>query len=408
MKKNRKKHIIEKMLYMSELNKKNVYISKQIFDVANNYKLNIYHGDSLNLDIKKEWNIDGFDIVIGNPPYQDNSGNKGNKLWTKFVEHILTNNVLKKNGYLVFVHPSLWRQINHYTQKYLTERQLLYLEIHNEKDSTKTFRANTRYDWYVLKNNNETIKTVVKEENGIITHVDLRKLKFIPNGSFDVILKLTNSTNKVNILHSESAYEPRKKWMSSIKDDNFKFPCVYSINKKNVASFKYSNINDKGHFDIPKVIWGSGATGFIIDKNGKYGLTQWASAIVDDPDKLELIKKALESKKFDKLIKTISVSKAEINYKILREFNKNFYEEFIIDDDNILEEKSININKSSKKKSNTEFQKNKIIKKENLTEKNKNVELKKKIIDTVKNIGGEVFPKKKEKTKFITIKKKVL
>ena len=34
-------------------------------------------------------------------------------------------------------------------------------------------------------------------------------------------------------------------------------------------------------------------------------------------------------KKFKDLIKSISVSKQEINYKILQEFNKDFYKEFI-------------------------------------------------------------------------------
>ena len=65
----RKKHILENMLYMSEFNKKNVFVSKQIFDIENKYKLNIYHGDSLKLDIEKEWGVKKFDIVMGNPPY---------------------------------------------------------------------------------------------------------------------------------------------------------------------------------------------------------------------------------------------------------------------------------------------------------------------------------------------------
>ena len=39
-----KKYILENMLYMSELNKKNILIMKQIFDINNEYKLNIYEG----------------------------------------------------------------------------------------------------------------------------------------------------------------------------------------------------------------------------------------------------------------------------------------------------------------------------------------------------------------------------
>ena len=38
----RKKHIIEKQLYMGELNKKNCLVIKQIFNMHNNYELNLY------------------------------------------------------------------------------------------------------------------------------------------------------------------------------------------------------------------------------------------------------------------------------------------------------------------------------------------------------------------------------
>ena len=39
--KERKKHIIEKMLFMGELNKKNCFVVKQIFNINNTYKLNL-------------------------------------------------------------------------------------------------------------------------------------------------------------------------------------------------------------------------------------------------------------------------------------------------------------------------------------------------------------------------------
>ena len=37
----------------------------------NDYKLNLYEGNSLQLDIQKEFGIEKFDIVIGNPPYNE-------------------------------------------------------------------------------------------------------------------------------------------------------------------------------------------------------------------------------------------------------------------------------------------------------------------------------------------------
>ena len=72
----RKKHIIENMLYMSELNKKNCFMTKQIFDPEDKYQLNLFEGDTLDLDPKKEWSISTFDIIMGNPPY-----NKGG-IWS--------------------------------------------------------------------------------------------------------------------------------------------------------------------------------------------------------------------------------------------------------------------------------------------------------------------------------------
>ncbi len=38
----RKKHILEKQIYMGELNKKNCFVIKQIFNINDEYKLNLY------------------------------------------------------------------------------------------------------------------------------------------------------------------------------------------------------------------------------------------------------------------------------------------------------------------------------------------------------------------------------
>lgn len=100
----RKKHIIENMLYMAEYNKKNCYMIRQIFNINNQYKLNLYEGDSLTLDIKKEFDIDQFDIVIGNPPYNEELKSTGAKaLYNKFIEYYMD-----KSQILSFVVPSRW------------------------------------------------------------------------------------------------------------------------------------------------------------------------------------------------------------------------------------------------------------------------------------------------------------
>jgi hypothetical protein len=328
-KEKRKKHILEKMLYMSELNKKNVFICKQIFDVENKYNLNLYCGDSLELNTIKQWNIEKFDVIIGNPPYQDGSGNrgKGHTLWTKFVEKFI--NKINEKKYMSFIHPSLWRQAEHPLLDVIKSKQILYLEIHDEKDGQKTFRCSTRYDWYILQNTKYKKKTKILGQDCKTYTVDLTTLNFIPNDSFILLKKLIDSKIKVEILHSRSDYGTDKKWTDKIEDSVFKYPCVYSVNRKNIPTFRWSNTNKNGMFGIPKVIWGGGATGFIVDKKGKYGLTEWCSGITDDVENLENIKKCLDSEKFKIVIKATSVSKAEINIKILKHFKKDFWKEFI-------------------------------------------------------------------------------
>ena len=57
-------------------------------------------------------------------------------------------NILKENGYLVYVHPSGWRDIDgkfKSIQKEILSRNLMYLEIHNEKDGQRTFGAISKY-----------------------------------------------------------------------------------------------------------------------------------------------------------------------------------------------------------------------------------------------------------------------
>jgi hypothetical protein len=82
-------------------------------------------------------------------------------------------------------------------------------------------------------------------------------------------------------------------------------------------------------FGIPKVIFGSGATGFVVDSDGKFGLTQWCGAIVDDVENLDDISTALDTSKFNEVIRSCSVGKAEINVKILKYFNRDFWKAFM-------------------------------------------------------------------------------
>lgn len=323
----REKHILENMLYGVELQAKNCLIAKYRLDENEKYNLNIVQHNALTFEY---WGLQ-FDIVVGNPPYNDDSGNRGSghTLWTEFVK-LAYNKLVKPEGYLVYVHPSGWRQYNHKLRNVMLDKQIIYLEIHDERDGMRIFKCNTRYDWYVMHNVPYTKKTTIKCQDGVVTKQNLLDWKFIPNRAYDRLKELmaTDDLNKINLVYSESAYEGRKKWMAKQQSDEHIYPCVYTINVANEPTLFWSKINTNGHFGLSKVIYSAGK-GFMSDIDGEYGLTQWAVGIVSEPSEHEDIINALKSNKFLEILQAISVSRLEINRKILGLFKKDFYKEFL-------------------------------------------------------------------------------
>ena len=333
--KERYRTIVEECLYFSDINSTNIFICKLLIDPYNEYKLNYNEGNTLELDIKEKWDIDGFDAVIGNPPYQNSNGASNGTLWDKFV--LQSFEITKPHGFICVVHPSGWRNVNgkfKKLQKEMFEKNMLYLEIHNESDGIATFKAETRYDWYVIQNNNNYTTTKIKFEDCKTMNINIRELEFIPNGQYDLVQKLLakEDDEKCEVLHSESLYEIRKKWMSKEKSDEYKYPCVYTINSKSEIKHRYSSKNN-GHIGIKKFMWSNGrikSIGSVIDKEGTYGLTQFAYGIVDKKEEnLENIKKAFDSDKFRRLMEYCAVCQLTVNYKIIALFKKDFWKEFI-------------------------------------------------------------------------------
>jgi site-specific DNA-methyltransferase (adenine-specific) len=105
----RYKHIIENMIYACEIQDKNVFLTHCVFDPNELFNLNIFDGSFLSpaFDkfMKQEWGVEKFDIVIGNPPYQEKiPGNKRMRpLYNKFTEKSI--HIGRK---VLFVTPSRW------------------------------------------------------------------------------------------------------------------------------------------------------------------------------------------------------------------------------------------------------------------------------------------------------------
>ena len=337
----RYKHIMENMIYVCELQPKNIFLYMYAFDPENKYAMNIYNGSFLESGFNKHMSylgVDKFDVIVMNPPYNDGNTNRGSAhvLWDKFV--VKTIDTLTEGGYLVAVHPDGWRSLDggfKNIQTLLKSKQMLYLETHNTDDGYKMFGAYTTYDFYCLHNVPCALPTKIKCMDGTTERVDISKMEFIPNGMFKTFQKLMakNGEEKVKILY-DCQYHIQKEYVSTEENEEFKYPVVYVTYKDGSVKFRYSSLNNKGHFGIPKVIWSNGgASSPVIDEKGEYGMTQFAYAIIDDIDKLPYIQKAMLNPEFMKLMSfsdgTTGVGRHRYNRKTISTFRKDFWMDFI-------------------------------------------------------------------------------
>jgi hypothetical protein len=284
----RKKHILENMLYMSELEKTNVDKCIDFFNLDSTYKLNINCGDSLQLDIKKTWNIDNVDIIIGNPPYQkqnnkNNSarGGTNNNLYIEFINKSIE--MIKENGYFAYIHPQNWRKIgNNILSKFLTYR-LEFLALNYGGNLFKNVSVNT--DFYILrkvKNNNKFLSIVeCYDKNNLIMSnaFTLGHIDFIPKYYSKDIQSIINKTTTNDTCTGISRNCIINSYCHKIRDhvshiDNKTDSHIYPL--YNTSGNPYDYFSSKKHFDQDKkkvIMSCSGKLSPIYD-NGKYGTTQ--------------------------------------------------------------------------------------------------------------------------------------
>jgi predicted RNA methylase len=299
---------------------------------------NVFHKDGL-----IEYFNMKFDVVLGNPPY---TIGKNNPIWHKFVDKAFE--ICKEGGYISLIHPNGWRNISgrfKEVQKKIKSKKCLTINMFDINKGKEIFGVDTPFDWYIIKNVevNEKFKTKIIQQNNKIQHVEIYDMEFIPNFDVEIINNLIagDGGDTVEILHSESMYEIRKPYMSISKNDEYKYPCVYSVLKDGTFTLRYSNIK-KGFFGVSKLILGNGANPTcFIDSDGKYGMTQFTFGIVEDPENLEKLKKVLTSKIFEKITKStkyVATAGNPLVYpKIISTFKKDFWRHFLDENNNVIE-----------------------------------------------------------------------
>lgn len=177
----RSNHIIKNMLYMVELNTKNVAICKQTFGPDANISCSDFLAD-------KKFFLDcsTFDCIIGNPPFQDDVNIKGTGGKSKLYERIFIKSydMLNPDGYLSFVVPDNMLSGNgNVGYNTLIKNDVQFVSLNSEIQVF--FPGIQQYICYFFMQKREPKNTIIEDTDGhrFTTHLENRPVNPVRNWS---------------------------------------------------------------------------------------------------------------------------------------------------------------------------------------------------------------------------------
>lgn len=277
----RAKHIIEKMIFIGEINKRNVDVCRKIFKtLCPSATVNIYVGDFLKLNTDALRWPSTFNCIIGNPPYNiGGTGLEGSKrTHIVFTEHALR--LLETNGYLAFICPPSYREANSPMNTLFKEAggHFVFIKIYGAQETHKLFHIQGRVDGFVFQKT-KLGTTIVDDEYGIVTHNERIDLDHhIPNFGFSIFRKLYDKVKRVG--HVEAF---RNTELSSVKTQLFSCQGRHKVLHLIVEKGRRVLRSTKKHSltNVPKLlINGLGVPYVYYDAKGEYGPSQSPVVVV--------------------------------------------------------------------------------------------------------------------------------
>jgi hypothetical protein len=335
----RKRHILENMLYMVEINPANVSKMRRFFGTKGT---NISLADFL--ENQEKWKRDlgtsEFHVIMGNPPFQSKKsgvykGSAGHRtLWDKFVVMALSQQylpgvppILRDNGFLAFLTPGGWRRPESDLYELMTRKnRLLFLHIYGKQAGLDILNAESRFDLYIIQKARRTAVKKIIDENGK-THkqFDILTWPFLPNFAFDKIQKILVKPDRgIQIIFDSSRYYAQK--LSDKKTAKYKYPVVHGITQEGLG-IRYADNRDESQFGVPKVILNFNERQYpYVDSAGEYGMSQLSFGIpIKSKMHGEQWSKAILSPFFEEVLRATKWGAFQTDYRMFKYFDAKLY-----------------------------------------------------------------------------------
>lgn len=247
-----------------------------------------------------------FDVVVGNPPYQDSNNDK-RMLWNQILDKAVE--VTNDDGYIAMVTPTTWLTAKtniHNSYKMFEEKQVKRAVIFDKND--KPFDEGTSVSYTITKNTKRVALTPLyfaQYSTGVENHVadiDISKDKIWPGQLTPVNIAIHNKIlthKKIKFLKSCEFHNQKlktKKMVSDTKDSVFQYTHHVSA-----AITRYTNTKFSAH-DTWKVMVPLTSTidKAVVDNNCGHGEDMLSLYVKDEKTALNI--KSLFNTRFYKFI----------------------------------------------------------------------------------------------------------
>ncbi len=301
----RSKHIIKNMIFMVEINKKNIEILQKIFGK----EANIYYGDFLQMSLSESFPIPN--VIVGNPPFNVNGLAKvptnskrskksdGQTSWIHFVRQSIS--LLPPKGYLNIIIPSIWMKPDkEKIYDLLTSYKIHKIKCLSNSETNKLFSygAQTPTCYFALEKVPSTKEISIYDR----CQRDFIKIKMNKNmpialHGWSILQKILPFCEKYGRLSEciiKTNMPPIKSNLSTTHNNTtHPYINVHSCHIKDnrpELQLRYSNI-ELPFAHQPKIIMAHKMYGFpYVDLEGKYGISNRDNYVIIHKTQQEMLK----------------------------------------------------------------------------------------------------------------------